>query len=317
MSRPPFPFVVGSGRSGTTLLRVMLDAHPGLAVAPEAFFPLEPRAVWERPDGSLDAGRAAAGLAGQSWFADWELPPGAFASAVADGSPSEYADVIRCLFETYARAQGKSRFGSKTPQHVLSIGRLAAMFPEARFVHLVRDGRDVAASFMDVHFGPSDLASAAQLWRHRVRRGRAAGANLQGRYLECRYEELIADPEDQLRAICAFLELDYDDAMLRYHERDPAEVAGVGDRYYHRHVAEPPTQRLRDWRTAMSRSDVLLFESIAGDQLDAFGYDRAAFDPSRTDRIRLRGRRAAAEGRRRIRSLRRIRGGLARRVRHV
>ena len=149
-------------------------------------------------------------------------------------------------------------------------------------------------------------------------RGRAAGSALgEGRYLECRYEDLVADPEAHLRRVCEFLELRFDDAMLRYHERDPMAVAGVGGRYYHEHANEPPMQGLRDWRTQMSRSDVLLFESIAGQDLEAFGYERATIVASRTERARVGLRTAAAGGRKRLKALRRLRGTVARKVRHV
>jgi hypothetical protein len=305
-----FPFVVGSGRSGTTLVRVMLDSHPDMAIPPEAFFPLEPPSAWFR-DGRLDVGTAVGGIEREAWFSDWDLAPGAFAKAAAAADPRTYAELIRCLFGTYAAGQDKARYGSKTPQHVLSVTRLAELFPESRFVHVVRDGRDVATSFLDVHFGPSDMASAASLWRHRVSRGRADGTALgSGRYMECRFEDLLADPEATLRQVCAFLDLRFDMAVLHHHERDPMAMAGVGGRYYNENATKPLTSGLRDWRRQMSRSDVLLFESIAGGSLDAFGYGRAGVVVAPTDRLRVGLRRGASHARRLWRS------GL-RRVRHV
>jgi Sulfotransferase family len=312
---PPVPFLVGSGRSGTTLLRIMFDSHPDLAVPPEAFFPTGAPQAWRFADGKLDIDRAVAGLSDEPWFADWDLPEDGFADAVAAARPTSYADVLRCLFHSYADEHRKPRYGSKTPQHVLSIAQLAALFPESRFIHIVRDGRDVAASFTQVHFGPSDLASATRLWAHRVSRGRAAGASLgEDRYLECRLEDLLADLEGTLRAMCTFVDLPYDDAMLRYHERDPMTVAGVGDRYYHQNAMKPPTEGLRDWRTQMSRSDVLLVEAIAGDTLERFGYERATITPTAGDRLRLGARKGVAEVRRRNHAVRRVRGAVGRRL---
>jgi Sulfotransferase family len=308
---PVFPFVVGSGRSGTTLVRVMLDSHPDLAIPPEAFFPLEPQEAWLRPDGNLDVGRAVEGIEAEHWFADWDLEPGAFAAAAVVGDQGTYAELIRCLFRTYALGQAKPRYGSKTPQHVLSIPRLAELFPESRFLHVVRDGRDVAASFLDVHFGPNDLASAASLWRRRVDQGRADGSALgSDRYLECHYEDLLTDPETALTRVCAFLEIPFDQAMLRYHERDLMPVAGLGGLYYHQNATKPLTKGLRDWRSQMPRSDVLLFESIAGESLEAFGYERAAIAAARTDRMRVGLRKGVSR-------MRRLNGSVLRRVRDV
>ena len=168
-----------------------------------------------------------------------------FAAAAEEAQPTTYADVIRCLNASYARSRGKTRYGNKTPKHVLHMPEIAELFPEARFVHIVRDGRDVALSYLSKDFGPSDVRSAADVWRARVERGRADGARLgERRYAELRYEDLLTDPEAELRTICAFLDLPFDDAMLRYHENGPVPSLR---RDPNEHLAKPPTKGLRDW----------------------------------------------------------------------
>ena len=318
-TRPdPFPFLVGSGRSGTTMLRLMVDAHPAMTIPPESFFPMKPSPAWIDAAGDLDAVAAARALGAEPWFADWKLPVGSFESSVRADPPAGYAELVRRLFRLYADGEGKPRYGSKTPQHVLSISELAALFPESRFVHIVRDGRDVALSFLDVHFGPSDLLFAARLWKRRVRQGRIAGRALGGeRYLEVRYEELVAFPERELRRLCGFACLEFDDAMLRYHERDQSTIAGVAGHYFHRNAARPPTKGLRDWRSQMSHSDVLLFESVAGTTLEEFGYERSNQPVSRMDRVRVDVRRAIALTRSRLRGLRRVPVAATRRLRRA
>jgi hypothetical protein len=248
-SQPTFPFVVGCSRSGTTLLRAMLDAHPALAVPPESHFALAP---------SVRALRRA--LRREPWFALWEID-------APDLHGLDCADAVRALFAAYAAARGKPRYADKTPYYVSHLPRLAARFPEARFVHVVRDGRDVALSLLEVPWGPDTIEGAALYWRRRVLEGRAAGLP-PDRYRELRYEALVADPEGELRPLAAWLRLEYSGAMLAYPDR-PLTVPYPE---HHRRLALAPTPDLRDWRTQMSPADVARFERVAGDALDALGY---------------------------------------------
>lgn len=110
------------------------------------------------------------------------------------------------------------------------------------------------------------------------------------RYREIRYEDLAADPEPILRSVCDFVELDFHPRMLRYYEH-PQDIGGIDpDDPDFRDLRLPPTVGLRDWRTEMSRQDVLLFESIAGRTLVEFGYPLSAEDWSPGERLRSRAR---------------------------
>jgi Sulfotransferase family len=248
-TEPIFPFVVGCSRSGTTLLRAMLDAHPLLAVPPESHFALAP---------NLRSLRGA--LRRERWFALWEIE-------APDLRGLGVADAIRALFAAYAAKQGKPRYADKTPHYVSHLPLLAERFDEARFVHVVRDGRDVALSLREVPWGPDDVEEAALHWRRRVLEGRGAGLGPH-RYRELRYEELVADPERELRALAAWLDLPYDDHMLRFAER-PLVVPYPE---HHARLHQPPTPGLRDWRREMPEADVARFEAVAGDALEALGY---------------------------------------------
>jgi hypothetical protein len=127
-----------------------------------------------------------------------------------------------------------------------------------------------------------DPASTAALWWElNVRRGREAGASLGPElYHEMRYESLVAHPERDCAALCAFLGLPYDECMLRFHEArantDEGLTAGHGWR--------PITPGARDWRTQMAPADVERFEAAAGDLLEELGYARA-FPESRPEAV--------------------------------
>lgn len=306
--RPPFPFFVGCGRSGTTLFRMIFDSHLELAIPDESNFvvPLaRQRAAYER-SGRFDAERFLADLALQRSVRRWGIGAADLRESFVARPPDGYADAVREVFAAYARRRGKPRYGDKTPRYVMDLPLLAGLFPEARFVHVLRDGRDVALSFLDVDFGPATVGEAALAWRERVEAGRAAAPALVDRYTEVRYEDLLDDPEGVTAALCSFLGLTFDPAMLRYSERP--DLGATTQLWKYRHVGEPPTHGMRDWRTQMAPDDVELFEALAGDVLDALGYERAVPRPSASARARAAGvrlsRRARSSAREGYRSAR-------------
>jgi hypothetical protein len=283
-SRFPFPFLVGSERSGTTLFRLMLDAHPDMAVPPESYFIIDlyrKRRSYERRDRPYDTIALANDLAGSRWFRAWGMPPRELATAMRREDNVDFAEAIRKVYRGYARMHGKSRYGDKTPAYVQHIGTLARVFADARFVHLIRDGRNVAMSLTEVNWGPGDLLEGALQWRERVLRGRRSGGELGAhRYLEVRYERLVSEPEPVLREVSEFLELPFDDAMLRHSETAAERIPGRPDGL-HRRAATAPVTDVRDWRRDMPREDLESIEAIAGDLLDELGYERAVPDPPR------------------------------------
>ena len=273
-----FPFVVGCMRSGTTLVRAMLDAHPHMAVPYESYFVVtmgRARARYER-GARFDTERFVADLIAKPPFQKWGLGEDEVRSALRATPPNGFAAATRVVFARYAESQGKRRYADKTPSYVHHLGLLSGLFPEARFVHVVRDGRDVALSSLDVEFGPDGLGRLALHWRHAITAGRRAGAALgSDRYRELRYEQLVDDPDTTLRALCPFIGLEFEPEMLRYYDRADRVVGTVAHPHRHQRLYDPPTKGLRDWRTQMTPADIELFDALAGDVLDDLGYERA------------------------------------------
>ena len=313
-----FPFIVGCGRSGTTLLRAMLDSHPELAVPAETKFIARMGAArrrYERPSG-FDAERFVADMFRRTALEErWELSRSDVTSVLRERPPADYADAVRRVFAAMAEQRGKTRYGNKTPIHVMTMPLLAEIFPEARFVHLIRDGRDVTLSYLETEFGPTTVVGGALHWRRHVSRGRATGRELGlSRYHEVKYEDLVAAPEAILRPICVFLGLPYDERMLTYHERAEELLGGVKLPQYHQGLRRPP-DRHRSWKTEMDQSDVARFEAIAGRLLSALGYERALKRVPLDASIRANAtaalttsRRAAAATARRVATIRRLAG---------
>jgi hypothetical protein len=267
-------FIVGSGRSGTTLLMVMMASHPDLAVVPEShFLPRLIREVPERLESPADVERMTAMVGGSEWFGGWDIDIADIEEAISRDLPMSRSDAIRTMYGCYAAALGKSRWGDKTPAYVYNLSVVAAELPEAKFIHLVRDGRNVALSFFDAPFGPDDLGEAALHWKLRVQRGRRDGRVLgEDRYLEVHYERLVADPPRELKRICAFVDLPYTAEMLEYPERASKDVPSVP---WAENVRRAPTTT-RDWRDQLTAQEQGLFGVLAGGTLRDFGYPAGA-----------------------------------------
>lgn len=285
----PFVFVVGCPRSGTTLLQRMLDAHPALAVANDTHF--IPRAVQAVLPGLADGKLGE--ISGEShrqlidWACDYHrfdrlgLPPEAVGRAASAQTFPRFVSAVYCEF---AALHGKTLGGEKTPDYVRSLPLLHRLFPEAKLLHIVRDGRDVALSAREwAHPGKgpgrfalwqeAPLAVCALWWRWQVGNGRRSARRLPpGVLLEVGYEALVRDPRGQLGRIAQFLGIGQVDAMLAFHEGRTRSGTSLSAKS----AWLPPTAGLRDHASQLTPEELALFELLAGDLLAECGYRLAA-----------------------------------------
>lgn len=302
---PPV-FIVGCGRSGTTLLRLMLDTHGSLAIPGESHFipPLYRARRRYASDGTLNVVQLAEDIMRTPHFRLWDIPKQKVRERVNSLQSPTFSGVVESVFRAYADHHGKTRWGDKTPIYVRSIPLLVNLYPQARFVHLIRDGRDVALSYLSVPWGPATVREAAYKWRRDTTAGMRFGRNLgPERYLEVRYEDLVADPRSSLQAICDFVDIEYSEDLLEHHRDAESRVQAPADGApFHAAATRPPTSGLRDWRTQMEGPELRIFESIAGRVLAQLGYERRLETPSLQARARAgltmaRGRMRAAASR--------------------
>lgn len=169
---------------------------------------------------------------------------------------------------------------------------IEALLPESRFIHVIRDGRDVSLSIADLWFGPhpgrKTAEEVAHWWATKVEEGRREGSKLRN-YMEVRYEDLVLQTEPTLHEVAAFLDLPWDPGMLDYHrnagqrisELDTAQQATDGRtlspetrQQIHALTARPPAaERVARWRTEMRAEDQQQFLSVAGGLLEELGYE--------------------------------------------
>lgn len=187
-----------------------------------------------------------------------------------------YSEIVAGIYEEWARKEKKRRWGDKTPQYVTEIPTLLEIFPGCKIIHIIRDGRDVALSWLNVNFGPENVFTAASDWKYFVSAGREFGkALLPETYLEVRYEEILVRPRDVLECVSAFLGETFHDETLKPNSlergfRDPV-LGARSPKYVSR--TEIVGENSEKWKEKMSRSDRITFESVAGDLLESLGYE--------------------------------------------
>ena len=287
---PPAPFVVGVSRSGTTLLRLMLDAHPDLAIPAEThFIPKLIRNLKKSDDDPRDV--AVETITTHRRWPDFQLDERELSDRIGALKDPSATEILRAFYGLYAERESKARWGDKSPPYVRKMPRIGSVLPEARFIHLIRDGRDVALSLTEVEWGPESIPEAAEKWKEWIAKARRQAKRVD-HYLEVRYEDLVTDPEPTLRRVCEFVELEFSEDMLTYHERASERMSGVirefqigggplltaDDRaQQHKLVSEPPqADRLARWQRDMSEQDQARFEEIAGELLVELGYPLAS-----------------------------------------
>ncbi len=246
-------FIGGQRRSGTTLLRIMLNRHPRIACGRESHFAKHllnwhDRLADEWSDTIRRYGFGA------------EAVDGAFAALVDD------------VFTGVQLAQGKQRWAEKTPANIINIDYLFRLFPNAQFVHMIRDPRDTYRSIRDRSQGDRPnwarftATEAARDWRAAVEAG-MRWRQATDRYLEVRYEDLAREPEQTMRRVLEFLNEPWDARVLAI------DANGAVAKPQHGPVFATSIAR---WRTGLSEVEVASIQSVAGELMVELGYELAA-----------------------------------------
>jgi len=214
-----------------------------------------------------------------SKFTRLGIPCDQLSALVKQNQGATYSKLVQAIFDLYGKMQNKGLVGNKTPGLVRRLDTVHHLWPEARIIHIVRDGRNVFLSMktrplrrwkLENRLGIEDpVATMGLWWELNVQMGRTAGEGLGPRlYREVLYEQLVSHPEEACSELCNFLEVPFSEAMLRFYESGNT-----------RKTSRPITPGLRDWRTEMSAEDVEQFESAAGRMLEDLGYPRACPHP--------------------------------------
>jgi Sulfotransferase family len=282
---PPPVFLFGFERSGTTLLSMMIGGHPRIAV------PFSVTGLWYRYGNLLDrynglgtaddVTRLVDDLLQEERIRLWDIE--LTRDEVLEGlEPGSYPHVIARFHSLYAQHKGKDLWSNIDIATLNDMDQAHLWFPEARFVHIVRDGRDVALSHETYPYGAANIAECASAWMHQLQVSLKMGAILgPQRYLVVRYEDLVLESEATLQRLCAFMGVVYSPKMLEYPSMVEEKVP-ASRRWLWPTLDKPPVKsNAYRWKTQMSTTKRIVFEGIARSMLAALGYEVYSQVPKR------------------------------------
>jgi hypothetical protein len=262
-------FVIGHGRSGTSILSTLLRKHLRVAFGTESqFFIRYHKQLARYGDLTREANRRllVEDLSRERFF-QRSKKYGVVLDvdrAVREAAPQTYAGVLAAIMRQNAECQQMERWGDKTPEYTAHLPLLRELFPTAQFIHIVRDGRDVALSGYQMHFGAKNAYAAARQWRSVVREAQAFAATMPDTaFLELRYEDLLTDTAGVFARITAFLDIDDPDGQVK---------ASVGRAA----AVDLRAGNFGKWKTDLSAREQQMFLAIAAPELAHYGYEAPA-----------------------------------------
>lgn len=281
MNKPPF-FIVSSGRAGTTLLRIILNSHPEVLIPKETDFPN--RAWGKIKDHNFtdsDFYILARMFQLTSVNNGWDFSLNQIVNIFKASNSTDLSQCINALLKATADRDkpGAKYFGIKRPNLIFHIERIWSLFPEARVIHVIRDGRDVSLSYKKanksgIHFGPRSLISSALYWRTGVACSRRFSDD--SRLLTIPYEDLLVEFMPTMEKISRFLNISHlPEIYLNYDksQRPKDEISSVARSSIHANLLKGiMTTNFNKHLNEMSFWHALLFESLAGDVLKEHGY---------------------------------------------
>ena len=283
-------FVLGNPRSGTTMFRLMLTSHKNIMIPPECGF-----VVWLFPkfkhwhnngDQSICRSFIQEVLKSRK-FETWQLTPEQLTAYISDRQPVSYTDAVSAVYEAYGTLKKRtfSRWGDKNNWYIDHITTLIEMFPRAYYVHIVRDGRNVACSYMRLSQRKLDSKYAPQLpaaietiaaeWRDNVNKILTPfKRNKKTRFYEIRFEDIVLNTQQSLTKLCQWLDEEYDPAMIEfYHHNDSQSLEPKEFLQWKAKTLKPVMATEVDrYRRELSPPDLGCFETIAGAELERYHY---------------------------------------------
>lgn len=280
-----FPvFVVGAGRSGTTLLYSLLMASGAFPIYEAESMIMECAPKYGDLKNRRNLERLLDDYLSSRQFHRSGLDAEAFRREAVSHC-STYPALLRFFMEKMAASQGKTRWVEKTPNHVFHMQTLAREFPAARFVHVIRDGRSVAVSDRSAGrrspIGDSAILRliwAGQIWEMAVRHGRRMGEHIPNRYIEVRYEEMIQDLESVLSRLRDFLRLPLTRADV---ESSQVGTLASANSCFGEKMEGISNKGLNRWEKTLNREEIDTLNRLFGETLRDLGYEISAAGASR------------------------------------
>lgn len=269
-------FVVACPRSGTTLLQLMLHAHPRIAIPPENRFVLDTyKARRKFKDLRIPENREqlAEWIINQRKIRHMKVPKEVLKEKVA-AAPPTIGSALGVVLREYAAHYGKPRWGDKRPLYLNHIHTILAMFPDAQFIHIVRDGRDCVASLKGMPWWKTGSTAAITRWVQSMRMAQRAQRRLRpDQFFEFRYEDLVAEPRPILERMCEFLGEEFDEAMLEPHRATPKAAVPKKKVWHVRTREAVSTAAMGRWESDLEPWELAVIERLGRRHLKRHGYE--------------------------------------------
>lgn len=273
-------FVVGCGRSGTTLLKSMLNAHPRIFIPLETNFFSGIAASYGV--GSTPLEEKIRILRDKWWLNDLDLDAEVMLTLLS-GKEASWSNVFLAMMASISEESPADRFGEKTVGHVNHAAQLLEIYPTCRIIQIIRDPRAAYASYRKTPIGSNFVSPFVAEWQNAVNVHHELTNH--ARYAMIRYEDLITDTTSVLSKLCQFLDLDYDETMMDFHQRmDPGYSP---EQYHHQNTRKPiTTGSLDKWRSVLTSGQVGVIQEYLGTDMLQLGYEPTAADGA-MPRIRM------------------------------
>ena len=280
--------VVGNPRSGTTLLRLMLTCHPNICIPPEGPFIYK---LFDKYgdflEGHFSSEKLIKALMNTPKIELWGIDVDRVRNIFSEQEDIDYQAFIKAVYLEYMRKHDikKNRWGDKSGSYTINgLPILKESFTQAFIIHIVRDGRDVACSYRGVkpssdpyapHL-PEDILEIAYIWKGNLKKiNTFLEAWPRDQQCTVLYEELVNDPESVLRKICTAIGESFHSDMLSFYEKN-REKGLEPPRFLNwkeKTLQEVTTTQVKRWRQELDKSEVVLFNKMAGEILQHYGYE--------------------------------------------
>jgi hypothetical protein len=281
-------FILGNPRSGTSLLRLMITAHSRISIPPESGFLVwwyQKYKEWSKADSDdkTAVNRYIADLKTSKKIETWNLDYTQITDLILTTLPENYSQLSSLVYTAYSLSRNKdiSIWGDKNNYYIAHLKELAEIYPDAYYIHIIRDGRDVACSYIDLAnldssspYKPklsTEITDIAEEWSKNnllINSFLNQVSSVKG--LVVKYEDLIENPANCLRSVCSFLSLPYEEAMMHFYEteKEPKEFTD----WKKKTLAKPDPSNKNKYMNLLSQEDIRLFNKIATNTLSLYGY---------------------------------------------
>lgn len=274
-------FIVGANRSGTTLLRLILNAHSRIAIPDELLYItsyLAGRGIQQWKDPGFSSSRYRRFIENfleRNAEALSPLDLDELANRIATTTRPNFRSPYQMTLEAWAQYHGKERWGEKTPSNIFYAETILEMFPNAQFIHLIRDPRAGVASMQNVWFFSSDPVFNALNRKRYLTEGQSILETHVSPSQRCitRYEDLVRDPESVVRCLCTFLGEPFEPRMLDFHQDAERYMKDEAAESFNKAATRPiSSAKVDKWKDQLSAAAIAKIEALCEDEMHQYGY---------------------------------------------